>query len=40
MPAAKMGRIICHWTAGAHKASDFDRGHYHILIEDDGKLVR
>jgi len=40
MPAAKMTRIICHWTAGAHKASEFDRGHYHILIEDDGKLVR
>lgn len=40
MPAAKMERIICHWTAGAHKASDFDRQHYHILIEDDGKLVR
>jgi|GEM_PF-590030 len=40
IPAAKMERIICHWTAGAHKASEFDRGHYHILIEDDGKLVR
>lgn len=40
MPDAKMERIICHWTAGAHKASEFDRGHYHILIEDDGKLVR
>lgn len=40
MPAAKMERIICHWTAGAHKASEFDRGHYHILIEDDGKLIR
>ncbi|PWE57119.1 N-acetylmuramoyl-L-alanine amidase [Metarhizobium album] len=40
MPAAKMERIICHWTAGAHKASEFDRQHYHILIEDDGKLIR
>ncbi|MDX1070533.1 N-acetylmuramoyl-L-alanine amidase [Sinorhizobium medicae] len=40
MPDAKMGRIVCHWTAGAHKASEFDRGHYHILIEDGGKLVR
>ncbi|MDX0802497.1 N-acetylmuramoyl-L-alanine amidase [Sinorhizobium medicae] len=40
MPDAKMGRIVCHWTAGAHKASEFDRGHYHILIEDEGKLVR
>lgn len=40
MPDAKMERIILHWTAGAHKASEFDRGHYHILIEDDGKLIR
>ncbi|PDT47436.1 N-acetylmuramoyl-L-alanine amidase [Sinorhizobium fredii] len=40
MPAAKMERIILHWTAGAHKASEFDRSHYHILIEDDGKLIR
>ncbi|MDK1493362.1 peptidoglycan recognition family protein [Sinorhizobium sp. 7-81] len=40
MPPAKVDRIICHWTAGAHKASEFDRSHYHILIEGDGKLVR
>ncbi|ASP93294.1 N-acetylmuramoyl-L-alanine amidase [Sinorhizobium meliloti] len=40
MPGAKMERIILHWTAGAHKASEFDRGHYHILIEDNGQLVR
>lgn len=40
MPRAAMKRIICHWTAGGHKASNFDRGHYHILIEDDGNLVR
>lgn len=40
MPAAKMDRIICHWTAGTHKATEFDRGHYHILIEADGNLVR
>lgn len=40
VPEAKMGRIICHWTAGTHKASDFDRAHYHILVEDDGKLIR
>lgn len=40
MPEAKMQRIICHWTAGGHKATEFDRGHYHILIEGNGKLVR
>ncbi|WP_042779428.1 peptidoglycan recognition protein family protein [Sinorhizobium fredii] len=40
MPAAKMERIILHWTAGAHKAGEFDRSHYHILIEEEGKLIR
>lgn len=36
----KMQRIVLHWTAGANKASQFDRAHYHILIEDDGKLIK
>lgn len=36
----KMRGIVLHWTAGAHKASEFDRAHYHILIEHDGKLIR
>ncbi len=40
MPNCSMKRIILHWTAGDHKASSSDTGHYHILIEDDGKLVR
>lgn len=40
MPAARIERIIVHWTAGAHKASGLDKSHYHILIEADGKLVR
>lgn len=40
MPWARMDRIIWHWTAGRHKASALDKRHYHILIEDDGKLVR
>jgi N-acetyl-anhydromuramyl-L-alanine amidase AmpD len=40
MPPAKLARIIVHWTAGQHKASDLDRQHYHILIEGDGSLVR
>ena len=35
-----MKRIIVHWTAGAHFASDFDRSHYHLRIEGDGYLVR
>ncbi len=39
-PKAAMSRVILHWTAGSHKASDFDREHYHILIESDGKVVK
>lgn len=39
-PPAKMLRVICHWTAGGHKATSFDREHYHLLIEADGKLIR
>ena len=40
MPQAKLSRIILHWTAGTHKASDFDRKHYHVLIEGAGKVVK
>lgn len=40
MPAAKMQRVILHWTAGTHRATDFDRLHYHILIEGNGDVVR
>jgi N-acetyl-anhydromuramyl-L-alanine amidase AmpD len=40
MPNCSMKRIILHWTAGVHKASSLDLAHYHILIENDGKLVR
>jgi len=40
LPNCSMKRIICHWTAGAHRASQLDKAHYHILIEKDGKLVR
>jgi hypothetical protein len=39
-PPAKMQRVICHWTAGRHKASAVDRKHYHFIIEGDGSLVR
>jgi hypothetical protein len=35
-----MARIITHWTAGDHHASDVDREHYHVLVEGDGRLVR
>ncbi len=39
-PAATMRRIIVHWTAGGYSPTEFDRGHYHILIKGDGTLVR
>ncbi|MDX1656060.1 MAG: N-acetylmuramoyl-L-alanine amidase [Candidatus Competibacteraceae bacterium] len=35
-----MQRIVCHWTAGGHKATELDRKHYHILVEGDGTLVQ
>ena len=40
MPVCNMERIICHWTAGAWKANSTDIHYYHILIENDGRLVR
>jgi N-acetylmuramoyl-L-alanine amidase len=40
LPNGSMRRVICHWTAGTHKASSLDRQHYHVLIEGDGTLVR
>lgn len=40
MPDCAMKGVIVHWTAGGSKASADDRKHYHILIEDDGTLVR
>jgi len=40
LPECSMQRIICHWTAGAWKANSSDVAHYHIIIEDDGRLVR
>jgi hypothetical protein len=40
MPAAKMARVIVHWTAGTYTPSSLDRGHYHVLVNGDGMLVR
>lgn len=40
MPAAKMQRVIAHWTAGGHKANATDKKHYHIIVEADGTPVR
>jgi hypothetical protein len=40
MPECDMDKVICHWTAGTHKASGNDAAHYHILVNGDGTLVR
>lgn len=40
MPGVPMRRVIVHWTAGGHRASDFDRRAYHVLVEGDGKVIR
>lgn len=40
MPKAAMQRIVVHWTAGSHKATTFDKSHYHVLIEGDGTVIR
>lgn len=36
----KMSRVILHWSAGAHKCSELDKEHYHIIIEGNGNVVR
>ncbi len=40
LPEVKMKRIITHWTGGSYKASDNDKSHYHIIVEDDGNIIR
>ncbi|WP_252911671.1 N-acetylmuramoyl-L-alanine amidase [Aliihoeflea aestuarii] len=35
-----MKRIIGHWTAGNHTASDTDKRAYYVLIEGIGKIIR
>lgn len=40
LPDVRMRRIIVHWTAGTHRASAFERSHYHVLYEADGTPVR
>lgn len=34
-----MKRIIIHWTGGTGLANTSDRAHYHVLIEQDGKVI-
>ncbi|WP_143033001.1 hypothetical protein [Sinorhizobium sp. NFACC03] len=29
-----MSRIIAHWSAGAYRASELDKEHYHLIVGD------
>lgn len=40
LPKVKMDKIVCHWTAGTHKANDVDKNAYHFIIEGSGNVVR
>jgi hypothetical protein len=31
MPDAKVTRVVCHWSAGAYKASNLGRTHYGVV---------
>lgn len=33
-----MKRIVIHWTAGAYYPSEYEKQHYHFLIDKDGKV--
>lgn len=39
-PAAKMERVIVHWTGGAYVASSHDKACYHFLVQGDLSVVR
>jgi hypothetical protein len=41
LPAGKkVQRIVLHWSAGRYTPSEYDRRHYHCLIDGDGHPVR
>ena len=33
-----MKRIIIHWTAGNYYPTDYEKLHYHFLVDKDGKI--
>ncbi len=33
-----MKRIIIHWTAGNYYPSDYEKEHYHFLVDKEGKV--
>lgn len=34
----KLKRIIIHWTAGSSYPNDYEKEHYHFLVDKDGKV--
>lgn len=40
MQSVKMQRVVAHWSAGTHRASELDKEHYHVIIEGDGNVVK
>lgn len=40
LPAAKVSRVILHWTAGGAYPGLLDRWHYHLLVDQDGTMHR
>ncbi len=35
-----MKRIVIHWTAGGYYPTDYEKEHYHFLIDKDGMVYR
>ena len=33
-----MKRIILHWTAGTYYPTEYEKEHYHFLIDKTGKI--
>ena len=33
-----MKRIIIHWTAGSYYPTEFEKSHYHFLVDGNGKI--
>ena len=35
-----MNKIIIHWTAGGYYPTDYEKTHYHFLVDKDGRIHR
>lgn len=33
-----MKRIVIHWTAGLYYPTDYEKQHYHFLVDKNGKV--